>query len=681
MLKSLVSGVSGLQTHQKKMDVIGNNIANVNTTGYKATVVTFADIYYQTQRSPSGGTSTLGGINPRQVGYGVKMNSATPNLSNNGYSSTDDKYSMAIGGNGFFQVMDGAGNIYYTRAGVFHVDEDGYLVNESGYHVLGISGESQGQSPDSQIIRLVVPDTEAKCSSATKKINGTNVTLSVSAPSDNTNMSVSFVNSEYPYATYADGILTININMDEQYESEVQFQQAINDAINAGGVVLPDEVELLFSFEDIPHDPTAKLASNTVEWTYSTPSYTCDSYVGYKYLNAEQTTAGADRDTDGVQKYAQISFSVAEVDPAVKDKDPGPMVIIEKTTDTDGKTTVKYDPDTGSWTVGIGAKTTMSEINQMVNELLETDTNLKALVDANVKVGLTCTSFVLPTDSNGTKNRDEALTQLIDDFTKAGTVDGKSLKKADNDPVGVSFEAATPGAYANDYKITFAYSSTYGEGKTKAVWDEDNLTITVNNSSTVAEVLNAIKDAANGNEKKMLKMTGLDQLDDMNAAQRKAFFEGNPSLSFGSGDDSFFTKTLKSLSTFNLTDGRYGSAQSWGNLSDVLIQQDGTIIGYHAVHGYMDMGRIDLATFDNPNGLNQIGGTMFAETVASGQPILNIPSTGGAGNVLSGALEMSNVDLSVEFTDMITTQRGFQANSRTITVSDTLLEELLSLKR
>ena len=72
---------------------------------------------------------------------------------------------------------------------------------------------------------------------------------------------------------------------------------------------------------------------------------------------------------------------------------------------------------------------------------------------------------------------------------------------------------------------------------------------------------------------------------------------------------------------------------------------------------------------------------MFAETVSSGSPILNIAGQGGAGNVLSGALEMSNVDLSQEFTDMITTQRGFQANSRTITVSDTLLEELLSLKR
>ncbi|MDE6032007.1 MAG: flagellar hook-basal body complex protein, partial [Oscillospiraceae bacterium] len=304
---------------------------------------------------------------------------------------------------------------------------------------------------------------------------------------------------------------------------------------------------------------------------------------------------------------------------------------------------------------------------------------LKAMVDNNVKVGLTCTSFVLPTDSNGTANRHEAFEALKN--APDGKGFPKDLVKATDDPVDVTFEANSPGAYANDYKITFAYSGTYGEGKTKAVWDEDNLTITINNSSTKQEILNAIKDAANGNEKKMLKMSGMEQLDAMNAAQRKAMFEGNPSLKLGDGDDSFFTKTLKSLSTFNLTDGRYGAPQSWGKLSDVTIQQDGTIIGYHAVHGYMDLGRIDIATFDNPNGLSQIGGTMFAATVSSGQPILNIAGQDGAGNVLSGALEMSNVDLSVEFTDMITTQRGFQANSRTITVSDTLLEELLSLKR
>ena len=113
----------------------------------------------------------------------------------------------------------------------------------------------------------------------------------------------------------------------------------------------------------------------------------------------------------------------------------------------------------------------------------------------------------------------------------------------------------------------------------------------------------------------------------------------------------------KSLSTFNLTDGRKGAEQSYKDLDNVTVQQDGTIIGYHSVHGYMNLGRIDIATYDK-----------------------NKPLT-AMGEVVSGALEMSNVDLAQEFTDMITTQRGYQANSRVITTSDTMLEELLSLKR
>ena len=163
--------------------------------------------------------------------------------------------------------------------------------------------------------------------------------------------------------------------------------------------------------------------------------------------------------------------------------------------------------------------------------------------------------------------------------------------------------------------------------------------------------------------------------------QRKELFGSNPSLSFGEGEDSFYTTVAKSLSTFNLTDGRKGAEQSYKDLDNVTVQQDGTIIGYHSVHGYMNLGRIDIATFDNPNGLTAMGGTLFAESVASGQPKLAIAGQDGAGEVVSGALEMSNVDLAQEFTDMITTQRGYQANSRVITTSDTMLEELLSLKR
>ena len=95
----------------------------------------------------------------------------------------------------------------------------------------------------------------------------------------------------------------------------------------------------------------------------------------------------------------------------------------------------------------------------------------------------------------------------------------------------------------------------------------------------------------------------------------------------------------------------------------------------------MELGRIDLATFANPKGLVQVGNTYFAESANSGEPELAIPGTNGTGNLASGALETANVDLSNEFSNMITTQRGFQANSRIITVSDSMLEELINLKR
>ena len=201
MVKSLYTGVSGMKTHQQKMDVIGNNIANVNTTGYKTNVVTFADIYYQTKKTPSGATPSLGGTNPTQVGYGVKMNTTTPNMTQSGFTFSDSIYDMALDGEGFFQVMDGAGNILYTRAGIFNVDEEGNLVNASGYRVLGVSGEFDGQPAGSQPIKITIPATDDHCSSATKLINGCDVTISVSDPSDNTDMSVTFTDAEYPFAT------------------------------------------------------------------------------------------------------------------------------------------------------------------------------------------------------------------------------------------------------------------------------------------------------------------------------------------------------------------------------------------------------------------------------------------------------------------------------------------------
>ena len=166
-----------------------------------------------------------------------------------------------------------------------------------------------------------------------------------------------------------------------------------------------------------------------------------------------------------------------------------------------------------------------------------------------------------------------------------------------------------------------------------------------------------------------------------NVATRETFFGGNPTMRPMYCKDSFYTEVAKSMATFNLIDGRIGEEQSMDDFTDYMISSDGTIIGLHPIYGTMVLGRVDIATFDNPNGLQKVGNTLFMATVASGPASVKAPGTDGAGVIVPNALEMSNVDLADEFTNMITTQRGYQANSRVVTVSDTMIEELLSLKR
>ncbi len=149
MMRSLYSGVTGLTTHQTRMDVIGNNIANVNTYGFKSSRTTFKDIYYQTVKSPAAGTDTFAGNNPTEVGYGVQLGSIDKNMSRSSFAGTDRTFDLAISGEGFFIVGkpeanggQGGGNngmrdITYTRNGNFTLDSTGNLVNANNKFVLG----------------------------------------------------------------------------------------------------------------------------------------------------------------------------------------------------------------------------------------------------------------------------------------------------------------------------------------------------------------------------------------------------------------------------------------------------------------------------------------------------------------------------------------------------------------
>lgn len=138
MLRSLYSGVSGMRSFQTKMDVIANNIANVNTTGFKSGRVKFQDMLSQTVSNAQGPIEGgIGGINPQQIGLGVRVGSIDTIMTGGPLQPTNRDLDFAIEGEGFFVVEDGTGVKYYTRDGAFYTDHKGNLVNASGLKIMG----------------------------------------------------------------------------------------------------------------------------------------------------------------------------------------------------------------------------------------------------------------------------------------------------------------------------------------------------------------------------------------------------------------------------------------------------------------------------------------------------------------------------------------------------------------
>jgi len=149
MMRSMYSGVAGLRAHQTRMDVIGNNIGNVNTIGFKSSRVVFKDVFYQTLSGAGAPGANKGGTNPMQIGYGSMVSTIDIMNTRAGMQMTDRALDMYISGEGYFVVKDNAGATNYTRAGNFSVDSGGNLVDSSGNYVQGVmaSGNVLGAAP------------------------------------------------------------------------------------------------------------------------------------------------------------------------------------------------------------------------------------------------------------------------------------------------------------------------------------------------------------------------------------------------------------------------------------------------------------------------------------------------------------------------------------------------------
>ena len=150
MMRSLYSGITGLRNHQTRMDVIGNNIANVNTIGYKSSRVVFQDVFNQTSNLGSANTGVIGGTNPIQVGLGMRLSTIDVIHNPAPAQLTERPLDAMINGDGMF-IVEGPEGFYYTRAGNFYLDDEGYLVTSQGYYVMGwvsvddiLVGEDEG---------------------------------------------------------------------------------------------------------------------------------------------------------------------------------------------------------------------------------------------------------------------------------------------------------------------------------------------------------------------------------------------------------------------------------------------------------------------------------------------------------------------------------------------------------
>ena len=170
MMRSLYSGVSGLKNHQTRMDVVGNNISNVNTTGFKSSRVTFSDTLSQTLSGASAPTENRGGTNPKQIGLGSATSAIDTLFTDGSVQSTGVNTDLCLSGNGLFIVKDG--NLsYYTRNGNFKFDKEGYYVNSDGLKVQGWSATTPGDAinTNGQPSEICIPAGKTMAASATTK--------------------------------------------------------------------------------------------------------------------------------------------------------------------------------------------------------------------------------------------------------------------------------------------------------------------------------------------------------------------------------------------------------------------------------------------------------------------------------------------------------------------------------
>ncbi|MCI9188237.1 MAG: flagellar hook-basal body complex protein [Lachnospiraceae bacterium] len=597
MMRSLFAGVSGLKAHQTRMDVIGNNIANVNTVAYKSSSMTFAALMSQTTQRASGANASTGtgGVNPRQIGLGVKTSAINVNITGQGASqSTGNPFDIMITGENFFIVNNGQEN-YFTRDGSFYVDGAGNLAMTSiGYSVMGWQvDEETGAIKKDSVSALRIMNTANMNYPPEATTQGYMSGILDKLDTDVTSSSGKVVNFQF----YDD--------LGYSYNAKFVFKQSETDAKNEYSL----ELDKITDSDGKEVEMTAEQKAAVFGQTQTqAQSGRVALGKGYKWEN------GVLKDADGKEL---ASLTAIQGDTAYKPTNPADAeeISVEQQLDNIAK--------------AYGYKGSTEDFLSKIYEVTPANPDATPPVEA-----VTCTIRDMIYGENDSNN------------AKAPTLD--SLVNTGTGTTDEGFE--TTGREFTGVIVKYnAKNGTFErvEGGKVAEGGDVPSVITLNLSGI-----------GNGN----FKDIDIDLSSTTNVGNK-----GTSTIGATNGaDDEFST----------------GSGRRNGVLKGLSVQQNGMIYGTYDNGMTKLLGQIATAKFANASGLEKLADNLYAATLNSGSfDGIGVDITAEGDYMSTGQLEMSNVDLSSEFTEMITTQRGFQANSRIITVSDTLLEELTNLKR
>ena len=555
MNRALFSGVSGLKVHQTRMDVIGNNISNVNTIGFKGSRTTFSDMLSQLQSGAAAPTTSRGGVNPRQIGLGVSVESIDLVFTDSSPQQTGRNTDLALSGNGLF-VLKAGDQEYYTRNGGFTFDEQGYYVMPgNGLRVQGWNANADGIINTNGLAEdIVVP--------VNKTMEATSTTqIAYSGNFDKETLMIAKIT--YTEASGGDDSLVTTTATDTSGNSYTSSVNVDGTNVMAAQITLTD-------------GSTVNVTSGYYEVGKSIPVTTLATV--YDSLGGKhQVTLLLDKDnTTTISDLSADARSTARM------------------TYTTGGVTypVTYD----------GTRYTYTDADGTVQDMNEADVTFT--YDNRWRV------YIAP--GEGVKG--PADTSFANSFTRT-EADGSTIEGTMN---GINY------LYFNDRGQFVINENASKEGA--------SITFTYSDGNGAAE------------QQSTIDFTGL-------------------------------TQYANSTTVFPTTDGNTA-----GTLQGISIDSNGIITGSYTNGLVRAEAQVAVAQFTNSSGLNKVGSTIYQKSNNSGEA--NIKTLADFGmTAVASALEMSNVDLATEFSEMIITQRGFQANSKVTTVSDEMLETVVNMKR